>query len=91
MDEIRQALATLPDARTPTKADWARLSAQWRSRLDAEIALLERLRDRLTSCIGCGCLSLQRCRLSNPDDGLAADGPGPHYLLDDSPPPMSTS
>ncbi len=91
LDEIRQALATLPDARTPTKADWARLSAQWRSRLDAEIALLERLRDRLTSCIGCGCLSLQRCRLSNPDDGLAADGPGPHYLLDDSPPPMGPS
>ncbi len=86
LDDIRHALATLPDARTPTKADWARLSAQWRARLDAEIALLERLRDRLTSCIGCGCLSLQRCRLSNPEDRLAADGPGPHYLLQDSPP-----
>jgi MerR family transcriptional regulator, redox-sensitive transcriptional activator SoxR len=81
LDEIAEALAELPDARTPTRADWARLSAHWRSRLDAQIALLERLRDRLTGCIGCGCLSLQRCRISNPDDEMAALGPGPHHLL----------
>jgi len=83
LDEIAEALATLPDARTPTKADWARLSARWQARLDEQIALLERLRDRLSSCIGCGCLSLQRCRISNPDDERSADGPGPHYLLRD--------
>jgi MerR family redox-sensitive transcriptional activator SoxR len=81
LEEIREALATLPDARTPTKADWARLSVRWRTRLDEQIALLERLRDRLTGCIGCGCLSLQRCRISNPADELAAEGPGPRHLL----------
>jgi MerR family redox-sensitive transcriptional activator SoxR len=83
LDEITEALARLPGGRTPTKADWARLSAAWRARLDDQIALLERLRDRLASCIGCGCLSLQRCRISNPDDERAADGPGPAYLLRD--------
>ena len=82
LDEIAGALATLPGGRTPTKADWARLSAVWRARLDEQIALLERLRDRLTGCIGCGCLSLRRCRISNPDDERAADGPGPVYLLE---------
>jgi MerR family redox-sensitive transcriptional activator SoxR len=81
LDEIAEALRSLPDSRTPTKADWAKLSAHWRGRLDEQIAVLERLRDRLTSCIGCGCLSLQRCALSNPRDLLAAKGPGPHYLL----------
>ncbi len=81
LEEVTAALATLPDARTPTKADWARLSAAWRQRLDEQIGLLERLRDRLASCIGCGCLSLQRCRISNPDDELAGNGPGPHHLL----------
>jgi MerR family transcriptional regulator, redox-sensitive transcriptional activator SoxR len=85
LDEIASALATLPGSRTPTKADWARLSAAWRSRLDEQIGMLERLRDRLTGCIGCGCLSLQRCRISNPDDERAADGPGPAYLLHDYP------
>jgi MerR family redox-sensitive transcriptional activator SoxR len=83
LDEISTALRSLPDSRTPTKADWARLSAQWHGRLEQQIGLLERLRDRLTSCIGCGCLSLQRCALSNPDDILAARGNGPHYLLTD--------
>jgi MerR family transcriptional regulator, redox-sensitive transcriptional activator SoxR len=83
LDEIAGALATLPGSRTPTKADWARLSAAWRARLDEQIALLERLRERLTGCIGCGCLSLQRCRISNPDDELAAVGPGPFHLLHD--------
>lgn len=85
LDEIRRALDTLPSNRTPTKADWERLSRDWRIRLDAQIAELERLRDRLTSCIGCGCLSLKRCALSNPEDVLAAEGAGAHYLLGDVP------
>jgi len=80
LDEIAEALASLPDGRTPTKADWTRLSARWRGRLDEQIDLLERLRDRLTGCIGCGCLSLQRCSLSNPDDEVADQGPGPVLL-----------
>src|SRR4029079_15413952 len=76
LDEIREALATLPQGRTPTKADWARLSRAWRPPLDAQIALLERLRDELTSCIGCGCLSLQACAPYNPDHLTAPLGPG---------------
>lgn len=80
--EIRAALASLPDERTPTHEDWARLSAAWRPRLDAQIALLERLRDRLDGCIGCGCLSMQACRLVNPGDAAAALGSGPRRLLD---------
>jgi len=74
LDEVREALATLPQGRTPTKADWARLSRAWRPRLDAQIALLARLRDQLTSCIGCGCLSLQACALYNPDDRARSRG-----------------
>ena len=81
LEEIREALSALPESRTPTKADWARLSAHWRRRLDERIALMERLRDQLTGCIGCGCLSLKRCSLYNPDDRLAAAGPGPRILL----------
>jgi MerR family transcriptional regulator, redox-sensitive transcriptional activator SoxR len=81
LEEIEEALATLPSNRTPTKADWTRLSRAWRPRLDARIAQLERLRDTLDSCIGCGCLSLKRCTLSNPGDVVAARGPGP-VLLD---------
>jgi MerR family redox-sensitive transcriptional activator SoxR len=84
LEEIRSALSSLPDNRTPNKHDWERLSASWAPRLDAQIALLERLRDRLTGCIGCGCLSLRRCRLVNPDDQVAERGPGPRYILDDS-------
>ena len=80
--EVRAALAALPDERTPTKADWARLSAGWRDRLDDRIAALERLRDRLDGCIGCGCLSLEQCSVLNPDDAAAARGPGPHRLLE---------
>lgn len=80
LDEIEAALATLPSNRTPTKADWSRLSRTWRPRLDTQIAQLERLRDTLDSCIGCGCLSLRRCRLSNPDDVVAARGPGAVFL-----------
>jgi len=83
LTDIGDALATLPDGRTPTKADWARLSRSWRPRLDAQIALLERTRDELTSCIGCGCLSLQSCALYNPGDGAAALGDGARYLLGD--------
>jgi MerR family redox-sensitive transcriptional activator SoxR len=84
LEEIRDALATLPAARTPNKNDWARLSRAWRPRIDEQIAVLERLRDELTECIGCGCLSLQTCRLYNPDDGAAALGTGPRYLLGNS-------
>lgn len=80
LEEIGEALATLPDGRTPTKADWARLSRRWRSRLDEQIARIERLRDKLDSCIGCGCLSLRTCALSNPSDVAAARGPGAVYL-----------
>jgi MerR family redox-sensitive transcriptional activator SoxR len=84
LDEIREALHSLPDGRTPTRADWARLSAHWRKQLDSRIALMERLRDELTGCIGCGCLSLKRCTLFNPDDRRAAEGPGPRALLEDA-------
>jgi MerR family redox-sensitive transcriptional activator SoxR len=81
LDEIGDALRSLPDARTPTRADWAVLSRTWRHRLDEQIALLERLRDNLTGCIGCGCLSLQSCFLLNRGDRLAAFGPGPQRVL----------
>ena len=80
LEEIETALATLPGDRTPNKADWSRLSRGWRPRLDAQIRQLERLRDTLDSCIGCGCLSLQRCALSNPQDEVASRGPGPVLL-----------
>ncbi|MEV0899621.1 redox-sensitive transcriptional activator SoxR [Actinoplanes sp. NPDC049802] len=81
LDEIREALASLPENRTPTKADWSRLSARWRHRLQERIGVLERLRDQLTGCIGCGCLSLQRCKLVNPSDRLAVSGAGPRMIL----------
>jgi MerR family transcriptional regulator, redox-sensitive transcriptional activator SoxR len=80
LPEIRTALATLPGDRPPTADDWARLSEGWRARLDEQIAALERLRDGLTSCIGCGCLSLGRCALSNPGDMAAGEGPGARWL-----------
>jgi MerR family redox-sensitive transcriptional activator SoxR len=83
LKEIADALATLPPDRAPTKAQWAKLSRSWRGRLDERIAELERLRDDLSTCIGCGCLSLQTCRLFNPDDEAAANGSGPRYLLGD--------
>ena len=84
LEEIGRALATLPDD-GPRAADWKRLSATWRPMLDERIRLLEGLRDQLDSCIGCGCLSLQRCRLRNPGDRAAGLGPGPRYLLGDEP------
>lgn len=80
LDEIRAALATLPAERTPTKADWARLSSRWVSRLDERIEALTALRDGLTSCIGCGCLSLTRCALSNPRDAVQGTGPGARFF-----------
>ena len=76
LDEIGEALATLPGNRAPTKADWHRLSKTWRPRLDEQIRRIELLRERLDSCIGCGCLSLRSCALMNPGDLLAAYGPG---------------
>jgi len=85
LDEIRTALATLPDARTPSAADWKRLSRSWRPLLDRRISELTRVRDRLDSCIGCGCLSLRVCHLLNPDDVAAAEGPGARWLLDEEP------
>ncbi len=84
LDEIRAALASLPAHRTPTEKDWTRIARTWRPRLDEQIALLERLRERLDGCIGCGCLSLRHCRLFNPDDQAAALGPGPRYVLEDT-------
>jgi MerR family redox-sensitive transcriptional activator SoxR len=74
LEEVRDGLAQLPDGRTPTRADWARLSKAWRGRLDEQIDALVALRDGLDSCIGCGCLSLDRCRLSNPDDAAGRSG-----------------
>lgn len=80
LEEAADALATLPSSRAPTKADWARLSRAWQDRLDEQIAGLVALRDGLTTCIGCGCLSLRRCALSNPRDQAATAGPGARYL-----------
>ena len=80
LDEIKAALASLPQSRTPSPADWGRLSEQWRERLDERIRELESLRDKLSACIGCGCLSLKRCALSNPEDVVASRGPGAVFL-----------
>ena len=80
LKEIRDALATLPDKRTPTSADWKKLSARWRSHLNDRIERLTRLRDQLDGCIGCGCLSLATCPLRNPWDCLGKEGPGPRLL-----------
>jgi MerR family redox-sensitive transcriptional activator SoxR len=85
LEEISSALETLPDKRTPTRRDWEKLSLKWRDQLDARIANLEKLREQLSSCIGCGCLSLKRCALYNPGDRVAARGAGPRYLLGDRP------
>jgi MerR family redox-sensitive transcriptional activator SoxR len=76
LKDIREALDSLPDGRTPTKRDWARLSLRWRTELDERIAALQHLRNDLDGCIGCGCLSLKSCWLTNPDDEMAAQGPG---------------
>jgi MerR family transcriptional regulator, redox-sensitive transcriptional activator SoxR len=84
LERIRAALETLPANRTPTRRDWERLSRGWRDDLDQQIATLEALRNRLTTCIGCGCLSIDACGLLNPDDEAGATGPGAHYLKRDS-------
>ena len=84
LEEIAGALSSLPSERTPTARDWERLGRRWRDELDERVRLLEALRDDLTSCIGCGCLSLQHCHLYNPADGAARLGAGARYLLGDS-------
>ncbi|WCB93250.1 Redox-sensitive transcriptional activator SoxR [Baekduia alba] len=85
LDEIGQELAKLPPDRAPTRNDWSRLSSGWSDRIDERIAELERLKAGLTECIGCGCLSLDRCMLSNPDDRASRFGPGPRYWVGDQP------
>lgn len=84
LEQVRVALETLPSDRTLTRRDWQRLSRSWRADIDRRIAALQALRDRLSTCIGCGCLSIDRCSLLNPDDEAAALGPGAHFLLRDS-------
>jgi MerR family transcriptional regulator, redox-sensitive transcriptional activator SoxR len=83
--EIGEELAKLPENRAPTRRDWSRLSSRWSSRIDERIAEMERLKAGLTECIGCGCLSLDRCQLSNPGDRAASKGPGPRYWIGDRP------
>jgi MerR family redox-sensitive transcriptional activator SoxR len=83
LEEISAEVAKLPSNRVPERADWARLSSRWTDRVDQRIAELQRLKDGLTGCIGCGCLSLQTCRLANPDDRAARGGPGPRYWIGD--------
>lgn len=85
ISDIQQRLQALPDARTPTKSDWTRISIGLRAEIDARIKTLYRLRDNLDGCIGCGCLSLKRCKLYNPGDRAAAHGTGPRYLMGDCP------
>ena len=83
LDEIGAELAKLPPHQAPTRRDWSRLSATWASRIDDRIAELQRLKFGLTECIGCGCLSLDRCKLANPDDRAARLGSGPRYWIGD--------
>jgi MerR family redox-sensitive transcriptional activator SoxR len=83
LDEIAVELAKLPENRVPERADWAKLSGSWTSRIDERIAELQRLRAGLTRCIGCGCLSLQECRLANPGDRAGRAGPGPRYWIEE--------
>lgn len=86
LDEIRAALDTLPTDQVSTADDWAQLVRSWQARIDARIAELTRLKHGLTDCVGCGCLSLDRCGVLNADDHLARQGPGPRYWVDDPPP-----
>jgi MerR family transcriptional regulator, redox-sensitive transcriptional activator SoxR len=85
LEEIGSELAKLPPDRAPTRRDWSRLSSGWTARIDQRIAELERLKLGLTGCIGCGCLSLERCKLANPDDRAARLGAGPRYWIGDRP------
>jgi len=89
LDEIGEELAKLPPDRAPTRRDWSRLSSKWSVRIDDRIAELERLKAGLTDCIGCGCLSLDRCQLANPGDRVAARGAGPRYWIGDPRPTLS--
>jgi MerR family transcriptional regulator, redox-sensitive transcriptional activator SoxR len=82
LEEIRTELAKLPSNRVPERSDWAKLSAGWTARIRERIAELERLQTGLTECIGCGCLSLDRCRLANPGDRAGRSGPGPRYWIE---------
>jgi MerR family redox-sensitive transcriptional activator SoxR len=84
LEEVDVELALLPRDRVPEGADWAKISSSWSNRIDERIAELQRLRGSLTGCIGCGCLSLQRCKLVNPNDRAARNGPGPRYWIGDS-------
>ncbi len=84
LEEISTELAKLPENRVPTPSDWSRLMGEWRAKIRARIAELERLEAGLANCIGCGCLSLDHCRLANPDDRAARHGPGPRYWIGDS-------
>ncbi len=85
IDEIASALASLPDGRTPTKKDWERLSRVFQDDLDNRIGMMQRLRERLNGCIGCGCLSLEKCALYNPDDKASSRGAGPRFVIEDTP------
>jgi MerR family redox-sensitive transcriptional activator SoxR len=87
LDEVGHELARLPDHRVPQADDWAKLSGRWRARIDERIVELQRLRDGLTGCIGCGCLSLEHCQLANPRDRVARLGPGPVFWTHDRPGP----
>jgi MerR family redox-sensitive transcriptional activator SoxR len=83
IEEIKETMAALPEGRTPTKADWSKISRSFRKTLDDRIAMMERMRDRLDGCIGCGCLSLKACQLYNPDDRAYRLGVGPRYVVSD--------
>ena len=83
IEQIKDVMAALPEGRTPTKADWSKISRSFRKTLDARIAMMERMRDRLDGCIGCGCLSLKACNLYNPDDKAYRLGVGPRYVISD--------
>jgi MerR family redox-sensitive transcriptional activator SoxR len=85
IEQIREQFQSLPDARTPTAKDWAKLSVGFRDQLDHRINMLTRLRENLDGCIGCGCLSLRKCKLYNPEDKAAARGAGPQYVLGEQP------
>lgn len=83
IEDIKETMAALPDGRTPTKADWSKISRRFRKTLDERIAMMERMRDRLDGCIGCGCLSLKACQLYNPEDRAYRLGVGPRYVVSD--------
>lgn len=84
IEQIKEVMTQLPDGRTPTKADWSKISRRFRKTLDDRIAMMERMRDRLDGCIGCGCLSLKACQLYNPDDQARRLGVGPRYIVSDT-------